>query len=519
MAKIMLVEDDNNLREIYEARLLAEGYEIVAAKDGEEALAMAVKEKPDLIISDVMMPKISGFDMLDILRSTPETKYTKVIMMTALSQAEDKARADKLGADRYLVKSQVTLEDVARVAREVLAGEPQVTTAGVAGATVSASSPTIPAQTQQLPPVAMAPATEPAPAAAPDTTPPVAVAASPAPQPEPASQPQPVPAPASDPLPTPSVLDSAASVPAPVSAPAPGVAPPVAANPLPVPVPAPAPAAAPTEPTATPDPVIELPTTAEPAAQTPAEEPIIPADALAALTAAPEALTTDPPVAPVGFAPPMQELAAPGVPTVDPEQVSSEPTASTPPADAPVVPATPEIADAGYGQNTANEEAAIDAQIDAFVQQIAPTGNDSATVPTADSVSTPGTPEPTPVASPAAVDPNAAYRHITVADAPTEQPAAAPPAFAIPAAPIITTPTPQVAAPTDPAAQQPAPATEPPDVPSIAGKKIISPISDPTVRPDLKALLEKETDPETAASIMGSKQPADDPNHPNNIAL
>ncbi len=123
MTKVMLVEDDNNLREIYEARLLAEGYDIVTAKDGEEALAMAVKEKPDLIISDVMMPKISGFDMLDILRSTPETKNTKVIMMTALSQAEDKIRADKLGADKYLVKSQVTLEDVARAAREVISGE------------------------------------------------------------------------------------------------------------------------------------------------------------------------------------------------------------------------------------------------------------------------------------------------------------------------------------------------------------------------------------------------------------
>lgn len=122
MAKIMLVEDDNNLREIYEARLLAEGYEIVSAHDGEEALALAVKERPDLVISDVMMPKISGFDMLDILRGTPETANTKVIMMTALSQSEDKDRADKLGADRYLVKSQVTLEDVARVAREVLEG-------------------------------------------------------------------------------------------------------------------------------------------------------------------------------------------------------------------------------------------------------------------------------------------------------------------------------------------------------------------------------------------------------------
>ncbi len=120
MYKIMLVEDDANLRAIYGDRLLAEGFEIISAKDGEEGLALAVKEKPDLIISDVMMPKISGFDMLDILRTTPETKNTKVIMMTALSQGEDKERADKLGADKYLVKSQVTLEDVARVVHEVL---------------------------------------------------------------------------------------------------------------------------------------------------------------------------------------------------------------------------------------------------------------------------------------------------------------------------------------------------------------------------------------------------------------
>ena len=120
MAKIMLVEDDNNLRDIYGERLQAEGYEIVSAGDGEEGLSTAIKERPDLIISDVMMPKISGFDMLDILRQTPETMNTKVIMMTALSQTEDKDRATKLGADKYLVKSQVTLEDVARAVHELL---------------------------------------------------------------------------------------------------------------------------------------------------------------------------------------------------------------------------------------------------------------------------------------------------------------------------------------------------------------------------------------------------------------
>lgn len=120
MAKILLVEDDNNLREIYEARLQAEGYDITSAQDGEQALVVAKEQKPDLIISDVMMPKISGFEMLDILRNTEGMKETKVIMLTALGQAEDRDRAGSLGADRYLVKSQVTLEDIVKAAHELL---------------------------------------------------------------------------------------------------------------------------------------------------------------------------------------------------------------------------------------------------------------------------------------------------------------------------------------------------------------------------------------------------------------
>jgi CheY-like chemotaxis protein len=120
MAKLMLVEDDNNLREIYEARLQAEGYTIVTARDGEEALVVAKAEKPDLVIADVMMPKISGFEMLDIMRNTEGLKDVKVIMLTALGQSDDQQRADKLGADRYLVKSQVTLEDIVKVTHDLL---------------------------------------------------------------------------------------------------------------------------------------------------------------------------------------------------------------------------------------------------------------------------------------------------------------------------------------------------------------------------------------------------------------
>jgi CheY-like chemotaxis protein len=142
MTKIMLVEDDTNLSEIYRARLEAEGYQIVSAKDGEEALALAVKEKPELIICDIMMPKISGFEMLDILRGTQGVQNTKVIMMSALGQAEDKARAAALGADRYLVKSQVTLEDVVKTVKEVLATDKAIPAATPPASTPAPTEPT-----------------------------------------------------------------------------------------------------------------------------------------------------------------------------------------------------------------------------------------------------------------------------------------------------------------------------------------------------------------------------------------
>jgi CheY-like chemotaxis protein len=130
MPKILLVEDDNNLREIFQMRLQAEGYTTVVAADGEEGLVVAMKEKPDLVIADVMMPKLSGFEMVESLRAAPETKGVKVIMMTALGQAEDQARGEKLGVVKYFVKSQVTLEDFARVVKEALGpGDPNAVAA------------------------------------------------------------------------------------------------------------------------------------------------------------------------------------------------------------------------------------------------------------------------------------------------------------------------------------------------------------------------------------------------------
>lgn len=220
MTKILLVEDDKSLREIYGVRLLAEGYDIVSAGDGEEALAMAIKERPRLILSDVMMPKISGFDMLDILRSTTETKDVKVIIMTALSSEDQRKRGEQLGADKYLVKSQVGIEDVVRAVHEALGDLPGVGTNPVPVSQPAHTYEPI-APTSQPTPATLQPVTRPdvsslspqpaAPVATPTAPvvnpliqqhPQQAFAPAPQPLPQPAQTPAPQPIPTPQPQPT-----------------------------------------------------------------------------------------------------------------------------------------------------------------------------------------------------------------------------------------------------------------------------------------------------------------------------
>ena len=110
--KILLVEDDDALAGVYQIRLEAEGFDVKRVPNGEDALASALSYRPDLIILDVMMPKVSGFDVLDILRNTPDTTNMKIVMLTALGQDSDKQRAEELGVDDYLIKSQVVIADV-----------------------------------------------------------------------------------------------------------------------------------------------------------------------------------------------------------------------------------------------------------------------------------------------------------------------------------------------------------------------------------------------------------------------
>lgn len=110
--KILVVDDDSNLTRLYEAALTARGYRVVVANNGEVALTLAEKEKPDLILMDVMMPAIHGLHVLDILKATPETKDAKIIMLTALGDEETKQKALDTGAVDYIVKSQSNMGEI-----------------------------------------------------------------------------------------------------------------------------------------------------------------------------------------------------------------------------------------------------------------------------------------------------------------------------------------------------------------------------------------------------------------------
>ena len=103
---ILLVDDDLTLREMYDERLKAEGFDIIQASNGDEALRKAKENKPNIILLDIMMPKVNGFDVLKELKADSDLKDIPVIILTALIQDVDRVQGKKLGATDYIVKSE-----------------------------------------------------------------------------------------------------------------------------------------------------------------------------------------------------------------------------------------------------------------------------------------------------------------------------------------------------------------------------------------------------------------------------
>lgn len=119
--KVLLIEDDKFLRKAAEATLHRHGFRVVVATNGEEGLKLAHSEKPDLILLDLIMPKMNGFEVLRRLKHEPATSRIPVVVLSNLGQQNDSVMARELGALDYWIKSNVGLEELAGRVKAVLA--------------------------------------------------------------------------------------------------------------------------------------------------------------------------------------------------------------------------------------------------------------------------------------------------------------------------------------------------------------------------------------------------------------
>jgi DNA-binding response OmpR family regulator len=117
---VLIIEDDEILADVYATKLKLECYEVLLATDGVRGLHEAVRKKPDLILLDVVLPKLNGFEILKQIRQRRDTKNIPVVVLSNLGQDYEVKRGMTLGADKYLVKANYTPAEVVDVVKEVL---------------------------------------------------------------------------------------------------------------------------------------------------------------------------------------------------------------------------------------------------------------------------------------------------------------------------------------------------------------------------------------------------------------
>ena len=110
--KVMVVEDDDHISKVYEIKLAKEGFDVILARDGEEAVAKITAEKPDLILLDLMLPKKDGFGVLEDIKKVPELARIPILILSNLGQKSDQERAIVLGANEYLVKVDYPIQEI-----------------------------------------------------------------------------------------------------------------------------------------------------------------------------------------------------------------------------------------------------------------------------------------------------------------------------------------------------------------------------------------------------------------------
>lgn len=120
MKKILFIEDESALQKTFGDVLEQEGYKMISALDGKDGLTLAKSEKPDLILLDLILPKLHGFEVLKQLKEDEETKETPIIVLTNLEGVGDVKKALELGATTYLVKANYSLEEVLQKIKKAL---------------------------------------------------------------------------------------------------------------------------------------------------------------------------------------------------------------------------------------------------------------------------------------------------------------------------------------------------------------------------------------------------------------
>lgn len=120
MKKILFIEDESALQKTFKNLLGKKGYEVISAFDGQSGLTLAKEEKPDLILLDLILPKLHGLDVLKKLKKDSQTKEIPIIVLTNLEKPEHISQALELGATTYLVKVQYSLEEVLEKIKKTL---------------------------------------------------------------------------------------------------------------------------------------------------------------------------------------------------------------------------------------------------------------------------------------------------------------------------------------------------------------------------------------------------------------
>jgi two-component system phosphate regulon response regulator PhoB len=117
---VMIIEDDRFLSSLVRARLEKDGFKVQQAFDGEEAIAILKETKPDLVVLDLIMPRVTGFEVLEAISISPELNRTPIVILSNLAQDSDVQKAKSLGAVEYFVKVRVSIDDVVSKVMSIL---------------------------------------------------------------------------------------------------------------------------------------------------------------------------------------------------------------------------------------------------------------------------------------------------------------------------------------------------------------------------------------------------------------